>query len=171
MDFQDYLRSSYEYNENEEVSKVNDFQRSYSVYYETYNEYESETKYMYRCDGVMNDYVQTTLLNPEPSIEGEQYRVLTEYYEQPACAEIDPQDRILTIFPNPSSTYLTVLCHEPLGQANLRILDNMGRLVYENKNDFPNYFSIDLAAFNEGAHILQIDNGSYKSSQKFVVIK
>ena len=71
------------------------------------------------------------------------------------------------VFPNPVESELTILTNKTF-EAQIKIYDFQGRLVYFSKNTMINdQFKIDLQFLNSGMYVLRLTDNTTSSSIKF----
>ena len=71
------------------------------------------------------------------------------------------------VFPNPVESELTILTNKTF-EAQIKIYDFQGRLVYFSKNTMINdQFKIDLQSLNSGMYVLRLTDNTTSSSIKF----
>lgn len=84
---------------------------------------------------------------------------------------------IKNIFPNPSSSKITVAINNPKSQNSmpLKIFDSFGKLVYSNKTTLlpgQNFLHISVDDFPEGIYLIVLSNGGDQNLEKrFIKIK
>ena len=86
----------------------------------------------------------------------------------------DVQDKIVKLYPNPATTYVTFDMQKNYKQGlTLNIYNGvLGKKMYESSN-LPSRITIDLNDFNRGVYIYHISDASGKilDSGKFQVVK
>jgi hypothetical protein len=86
---------------------------------------------------------------------------------------IDPAQRIMKIYPNPATTYITFDFDKNAEKGySIQIFSFLGRKMYENQN-LASKTTVDLSDFNRGVYIYHLidRNGKIIESGKFQVSK
>ena len=73
----------------------------------------------------------------------------------------------ISIYPNPTSDYLTLSNLQPNTVLSVFSLD--GKNMYQNKNSINNTITLAVNEWSKGAYIVRIQNGSYIIVKKFIV--
>ena len=78
--------------------------------------------------------------------------------------------RSLKIYPNPATDFLKI--KSPLGtigNANLKIFDIQGRMIYNEPFDFNFLLQIDISKYQSGIYMLKIENTQVNISKKLII--
>jgi hypothetical protein len=130
-------------------------------------EYRYTTEYELRCDGVYSTRLETT----NDNVGGRQTRVTYNYYDKAQCEQDQSGFETLAVFPNPASDYTIIYLDQPIEKGQLRITDNMGRVVLLTDLDGANYFPIDLASYRAGTYIISILQSNGELSKRISIVK
>jgi hypothetical protein len=180
-DFNSYNYSFAEFDEHNKLTRLEEFESNSEYYYDENGQYQLEersvkfeTLYTYRCDHVLTELIKTVLEANNQWFwqAGNQERYLLDYYQRPDCFDSQsPERNKVTVFPNPATNYVHIYSPEYLGLTQIRIMDGMGRIVFEDQKELSNYFSVDVSMILDGMYILNLDNGKINQSRKIAIQK
>ena len=74
----------------------------------------------------------------------------------------------ITVYPNPANKLITIKT-DKIGLGVIRIYNDKGMNVFQEKYVLVNETTIDISALKEGMYILQVDNGQESLSVKLVI--
>jgi len=109
-------------------------------------EYESTCPYVEEEDPI-DDEEEDPIDEEEDPIDEEEDPV-----DEEETANVDEKKRILNIYPNPTSSIVTIELNEPI--TSIMVTDNMGRVVYSH---FENN-KINLSSLPRGNYFIRINN-------------
>lgn len=87
-----------------------------------------------------------------------------------ACADLNESlKNSFVIFPNPSSTYVTVSAN-PIDVVSVQIIDLLGEIVFEKQQfTFTGELTINVQDFNSGEYFLRLETNSEVLTQKLMI--
>ena len=74
----------------------------------------------------------------------------------------------INVFPNPTNSLLNLSFANNLEKANLKIISILGQTVLEKQNVSGNNLSLDVSGLSMGTYIIQIKDGNFISTSKFI---
>lgn len=79
----------------------------------------------------------------------------------------------INVYPNPAQNMLHISCNTPIGDAQIKMFDMIGHLVYnENLNGSTITKDVDVSNFTKGVYYYQVySNNKMVAKNKIVVIK
>lgn len=75
---------------------------------------------------------------------------------------------LLTTYPNPASSELTVLFHKPIQHAHMKLIHINGQVIQEKTDLNGDHFSFDISRLANGFYILEVDENGTISRSKLV---
>jgi hypothetical protein len=76
----------------------------------------------------------------------------------------------LEIFPNPANTQVMIQLNETLtGTLNIRISDQLGRIITERSESAQNTFNLPVGDLKNGIYWIQVNNGSQQYNQRLII--
>jgi hypothetical protein len=78
------------------------------------------------------------------------------------------ESKTLKIFPNPASSQINLSFDNSFENASLKITSILGQTVLEKQNISGNNFSFDVSNLSNGTYLVQVKDGSSRSTSKFI---
>lgn len=74
----------------------------------------------------------------------------------------------LKVYPNPTTSSLNINLTNSIENGSLKIISILGQTVLEKQNLSGTYFNVDLSNLNSALYIIEITDGNFKFTNKFI---